>query len=193
MTVSAKYLRRDRVIAWGTVFLSLVALFATKPKDPLVLALLFFAMLGALVWILVIGVQLRRPGVEPHLPSPRQQVLWRVAFLTAFAIANIYWCYYLGLAHWQSWWGMAVMAILCVSCALLLWRQSPTAKYLLYATTLYMCLGALASSIYSYVQNPALMQSPIVTQVIAWSILGVPAALLFNCCLYARRIRNSCQ
>jgi len=183
-TVPGANLRRDRIIAWITVILSLVALLASRPKNPLVLLLLFFSLLGGLVWILVIGFQLRRADVAP---THNEAVFWYVVYLWVFSVLNVFLCFYYGLSNWKTWWGSLLMAILGASSAMLLWRGSSRARFLLYALTLYLGLGALGSGIYNYMQNPALLQFPIQKQIIGWLIPGIPTALLIKCCLYARR------
>jgi hypothetical protein len=180
-----KNLRRDQIIAWFVVILSIVALAATSPKNPIILLLLFFFLLGSLVWILVIGFLLRRARVGP---THKESAFWRVAFLWAFSVINIYLCFYYGLNNWKIWWGNLFMALLSGSSAVLLWRGSPLAKYPLYATTLYLGLGALGGGIYNYMQNPALLHDPIKKQIFGWLIPGIPTALLINCCLYVRRM-----
>jgi hypothetical protein len=184
-TVPGANLRRDRIIAWITVILSLVALLASSPKNPLVLLLLFFSLLGGLVWILVIGFQLRRADVAP---THKEALFWRVVYLWVFSALNIYLCFYYGLSNWKTWWGSLLMAILGTSSAILLWRGSSRAKFPLYAVTLCLGLGALGGGIYNYMENPALLQDPIQKQIISWLIPGIPTALLINCCLYARRM-----
>ena len=184
-TVPGANLRRDRIIAWITVILSLVALLASSPKNPLVLLLLFFSLLGGLIWILVIGFQLRRADVAP---THKEAVFWRVAYLWVFSALNIYLCFYYGLSNWKTWWGSLLMAVLGASSAILLWGGSSRAKFPLYVVTLYLGLGALGGGIYNYMRNPALLQDPIQKQIISWLIPGIPTALLINCCLYARRM-----
>jgi len=180
--------RRDRITAWITVILSLVALFATRPKNPIVLLLPFFSLLGGLVWILVLGVQLRRAGVAP---THREAVFWRVAFLSVFSALNIYLCFYYGFSNWKTCCGNLLIAILGASSAMLLWRGSSGARFPLYAITIYLGLGALGGGIYGYMQNPALLQDSIHKQIIGWLIPGIPTALLINCCLYARRMLSA--
>lgn len=184
---AADILRRDRIIAWITVILSVVAMVATKSKELLVIGLLLFALLGSLVWILVIGFQLRRANVER---SHREAVFWRVAFLGAFAMLNIYLCFYYGLNNWKAWWGNVVIAILCMPAAVLLWRDSTSANYPLYAVTVFLGVGVLVSGIYGYAQNRELLQLPIKSQITGWLIPALPTALLINCCLYVRRKRE---
>jgi hypothetical protein len=111
-------------------------------------------------------------------------LLWRVVFLAGFA--GLCLCFLWG--DWKNWWSYGLLAALCTVSAVLLWRSSPLAKFPLYAATLYLASGALFGGIYNYVQNPALLQSPITFQVISWLIPGIPSLLLINCCLYARRI-----
>jgi|SRR5580658_2241964 hypothetical protein len=110
-------------------------------------------------------------------------LLWREIFLVIFAGLNLYW-------FWGNWkyWGSGLIVVLCAASAVLLWRSSPLSKYLLYAITLLWVVSALVSGTYNYVQNPALLRSPIKLQIIGWLVPGIPSALLISCCLYARRI-----
>jgi hypothetical protein len=110
-------------------------------------------------------------------------LLWREIFLVAFAGLN----FYLAWSDWKDW-GYSLMAVLCMASAVLLWRSSPLSKYPLYAITLFLAGSALVGGIYNYVQNLALLRSPIKFQIIGWLIPGIPSVLLISCCLYARRV-----
>src|SRR5260370_20795347 len=101
-TVPGANLRRDRIIAWITVILSLVAHLASSPKNPLVLLLLFFSLLGRLVWILVIGFQLRRANVAP---THKEAGFLRGVYLSRFSALHIYRCFYYGLRNCTTQWG----------------------------------------------------------------------------------------
>ena len=187
---ASRNLRRNRIIAWITVILSIVALAASKSKNLIVISLLLFSLLGGLAWILMTGFQLRRADVTPQPSTHREAVLWRIAFLGMFTALNFFCIFYYGLSSWKYWCGNLLMAMLGLSSAILLWRGSTLSKYPLYAVTLYLGLGALGGGIYNYVQNPVLLHNPIKMQIIGWLIPGIPTALLINCCLYARRIVN---
>jgi len=186
--MKGKNLRRDRNIAWFVVMLSIVPLTVTAPKKPIISVLLFLALLGSLVWILVIEFLLRRATVGP---TQQETAFWRAVFLGAFSAINVYLCFYYRLNNWKTWSGSLFLAALCGSSAVLLWRCSPLAKYPLYIATLYLGLGALGGGIYNYMQNPALLHDPLPKQIIGWLIPGIPTVLLINCCLYARRMVNS--
>jgi hypothetical protein len=186
--MQGKNLRKYRTIAWFVVILSIVALTATTPKNPIILVLLFCFLLGSLGWILVIGFLL---GWARIGPTHKESAFWRVVFLWAFSAINIYLCFYYGLNNWKTWSGSLFLAALCGSSAVLLWRRSPLAKYPLYTATLYLGLGALGGGIYNYMQNPALLHDPIPKQIIGWLIPGIPTVLLINCGLYARRMVNT--
>jgi hypothetical protein len=83
--MQGKNLRRDRIIAWFVVILSVVALATSRPKNPLILLLLFFSLLGSLVWILVIGFLLRRTKVH----SQRIRVLARPFLMGIFGSQHL--------------------------------------------------------------------------------------------------------
>jgi hypothetical protein len=110
-------------------------------------------------------------------------LVWREIFLVSFAAFNLYFAW----TDWKSW-GYIVMAVLCLVSVVLLWRSSALSKYPLYAATLFLAGTALVGGIYNYIHQPALLQSPIMFQIISWLIPGIPSVLLLNCCFYARRM-----
>jgi hypothetical protein len=123
---------------------------------------------------------------EPKMvgrPKRDAALFWRIAFLIAFALLSTR----LGWGNWMQW-GYLLIAILCLASAILLWLLSPLSRYALYAVTFYLVAGALFGGLSNYIRNPALLHSPLKTQIVSWLIPGVPAALLVSCCIYARRI-----
>jgi hypothetical protein len=110
-------------------------------------------------------------------------LVWREIFLVSFAAFNLYFAW----IDWKSW-GYIVMAVLCLVSVALLWRSSALSKYPLYAATLFLAGTALVGGIYNYIHQPALLQSPIMLQIVSWLIPGIPSVLLLNCCFYARRM-----
>lgn len=141
------------------------------------------AMAGALSALCFVVACLRATNV---LTKETSALLWREIFLVGFAAFNLYFAW----TDWKSW-GYIVMVLLCASSAALLWRPSPLAKYPLYAATLFLAGIALVGGIYNYIHQPALLQSPIMFQIISWLIPGIPSVLLINCCIYARRIART--
>jgi ATP-dependent Clp protease adapter protein ClpS len=105
-------------------------------------------------------------------------LLWRVAFLVAFAVLNVW-------GHWTQLVAI-LMAMLSLSSALLLLRRSRFSRFPLYALTMYFVCATVIDGIYIYVHNPALRQQTIGAQFFSWLIPGIIAALLINCCLYSR-------
>jgi ATP-dependent Clp protease adapter protein ClpS len=103
---------------------------------------------------------------------------WRVAFLIAFAVLNIW-------GHWTQWIAI-LMAALSLFSAFLLFRRSSFSRFPLYALTIYFVCAAIIDGIDTYVHNPALLQQPISAQIFSWLIPGILAALLVDCCLYSR-------
>jgi hypothetical protein len=119
------------------------------------------------------------PTLQAKKPIWRDvALLWRVVFLVAFAVLNAW-------NHWTQWIAIG-MAALSVLSAVLLLRRSRFMPLPLYAMTIYFICATVIDSIYVYVHNPALRQQPITTQIISWLPAVVIAALLVNCCLYAR-------
>jgi hypothetical protein len=117
------------------------------------------------------------------LTKETSALLWREIFLVSFAAFNLYFAW----TDWKSW-GYIVMAVLCLVSVALLWRSSALSRYPLYAATLFLAGTALVGGIYNYIHQPALLQSPMMFQIISWLIPGIPSVLLINCCFYARRI-----
>ena len=105
-------------------------------------------------------------------------LLWRVAFLVAFAVLNVWG----NLTQWVA----ILMAALSLLSALLLLRRSRFSRFPLYALTMYFVCATLIDGIYIYVHDPALRLQSISAQIFSWLIPGIIAALLVNCCLYSR-------
>jgi hypothetical protein len=109
-------------------------------------------------------------------------LLWRVAFLVAFAALNVW----LAWGNWMRW-DYILMAALSIVSALLLWTLSPLSRYPLYGVTYFLVISTLIGGIHDYVRNPTRLHEPPRMQIIEWLISGVLSALLISCCLYARR------
>jgi|HubBroStandDraft_1064217.scaffolds.fasta_scaffold54424_1 ATP-dependent Clp protease adapter protein ClpS len=115
---------------------------------------------------------------ESVTTRPSAALLWRVAFLVAFAVLNVW-------GHWAQWVAI-LMAALSLSSAFLLFRRSRFSRFPLYALTMYFVGATVIDGINLYFHNPAFRQQPISAQIFSWLIPGVIAALLVNCCIYSR-------
>jgi hypothetical protein len=184
---TGKSLRIQRTAAVVLALFSLLILASGIRLNLVVVLLSFVALLGSLIWLLVILVLLRK---SPSVASPRAGILWRVAFLVAFAAFS---AYYHGSGDWRQSWGYLLTVVLCLTAAVLLWKRSPLAKYPLYAETIFFVIGSLGGGVYNYLHYPAVRATPIKSQIIMWLIPIMLAVPLINCCLFVRRFARPAQ
>lgn len=164
-------LPRQIIAAWLTVIISFLGLALIKPPNRGGIAFLL-TLFGGLIWALVSTIRLRKSGRQK---TAREKVLLRVVFL--LILTGVFG--YLGLKSWYF-----ILAASSLASAVLLWRLSPSAQYLLYVTT-FLVIADFGTSFYAMVRQPELS----VGNILGGSAIALGVtALLINCCLYARRL-----